>query len=129
MSQTQDVTVHGTEGRGAREAATLVPAVDLYEDGAGVKLIADMPGVASDGLSVEVRSRELVIEGAVGVDMPDDMTARYAELRGGRYRRVFALSDDLDPDAIEASLKAGVLRVALPKKAAFQPRRITVESG
>ena len=106
---------------------TLTPAVDLYEDREGITLTADMPGVSPDGLDVEVRNNELVIEGAVGVDMPEQMAARYAELRGGRYRRSFALSQDVDPDNIEASLKLGVLTVKLPKKAAFKPRRITVK--
>ncbi|MGD8430898.1 MAG: Hsp20/alpha crystallin family protein [Ectothiorhodospiraceae bacterium] len=132
MRDTQNVAMQqgGQSGEHAAEtAATLVPAVDIYEDNDGIRLVADMPGVTREALSLEVRNRELIIEGAVGVDMPGDMKARYAELRGGRYRRAFALSEDLDEDAISASLNAGVLSVLLPKKAAFQSRRIPIQQG
>ena len=36
------------------------------------------------------------------------------------------LPDDIDPDAVEAKYADGVLRIAIARKAAAQPRRIAV---
>ncbi len=58
--------------------------------------------------------------------MPQGMDALYADVRVTSYRRTFALSSELEPEAVEASLKDGVLRVPIPKRAAARPRRIEV---
>lgn len=129
MSARQDMAVGNQSTlaeRSANSAPVLTPAVDLYEDGDSVTLTADMPGVAPDDLELEVRDQELVLEGTIGIDMPENLKAWSADIRGGRYRRTFMLSQDIDPDSIEANMKLGVLTVKLPKKAAFKPRRITV---
>jgi HSP20 family protein len=44
----------------------------------------------------------------------------------GRFHRVIALSDDLDPDQVRASYRDGVLHVSIQRQRAAQPRRIQV---
>ncbi len=58
--------------------------------------------------------------------MPEGMTALYADVRSTIYRRSFVLSDELESDKTEASLKDGVLTVRIPKRAELRPRRIQV---
>ncbi len=113
--------------RSANAAPFLTPVVDLYEDGDGITLTADMPGVSSDDLDIELQNQELVIEGPIGIDMPDNLTAWSADIRGSRYRRTFTVGQDLDADNIEATMNLGVLTVRLPKKAASRTRRIEVK--
>jgi HSP20 family molecular chaperone IbpA len=45
------------------------------------------------------------------------------------YRRQFTLSRELDATHIEASLKDGVLKLAIPKTEEAKPRRIEVRVG
>ena len=107
----------------------VLPAVDVFEDAAGITLLADMPGVPKEQLELKVEGESLLIEGGVQPRTPDGLEAIYAELRVPRYRRSFALSRDLDSTRIEANLKDGVLTLRIPKQAHAQPRRIAVTAG
>ena len=107
----------------------LVPMVDVYEDDKGIKLIADLPGVPSERLNIRVDQDTLLIEAEASLDIPESIQALYAEVRNPRYRRSFALSSELDTQAIEATLKDGVLTLLLPKKVIYQPRKIQVQAG
>jgi HSP20 family molecular chaperone IbpA len=56
------------------------------------------------------------------------MEAAYAEIRSAQYRRSFALTNELDSDAIEASMKDGVLSIRIPKRAELKPRQIEIQA-
>lgn len=105
------------------------PDVDVFEDSAGITLLADMPGVPREQLELKVEGDTLLIEGAVQAQTPDGLEALYAEVRVPRYRRSFTLSRELDTTRIEAQLKDGVLNLRIPKQVHAQPRRITVTPG
>jgi HSP20 family molecular chaperone IbpA len=107
----------------------VLPAVDVYEDEAGITLLADMPGVPRDQLELKVEGDALSIEGGVRALTPEGLEAVYAEVRVPRYRRTFTLSRELDSARIDASLKDGVLTLRIPKQAHAQPRRIDVQAG
>lgn len=107
----------------------VLPAVDVFEDAAGITLLADMPGVSKEQLELKVEGDALLLEGGVQPRTPDGLEAIYAELRAPRYRRSFTLSRELDTTRIEANLKDGVLKLRIPKQAHAQPRRIAVTAG
>jgi len=117
----------GTRDERAARAAT--PPVDIFEDAAGITLLADMPGVARDRLDVRLDGDTLTIEGTVDLSAPEGMRALWAEVDVPRLRRSFTLSRELDPGRIEANLKDGVLSLRIPKQPQAQPRRIAVQAG
>jgi len=106
----------------------LRPPVDIYEDADGITLMADMPGVSRDRLTIEVDKDMLLVEGDARIDMPEGMDALYADVRSNRYRRSFTLSGELETGQIDASLKDGVLNVRIPKRAEVRPRKIEVRA-
>ncbi len=128
MNQSSQVAVNDPERKSA-SANSLVPPVDIVEDEAGITLTADLPGVARDRLDVKVESGHLLIEGNIAVASPGDLSMMYAEVRGGSYRRSFALSNELDPAKVEANLKDGVLVIRIPRTEQARPRRIEVRTG
>jgi HSP20 family molecular chaperone IbpA len=87
----------------------LVPPVDVIEDGNGIVLRADLPGVPREKLSVQVEAETLTIEGEVSFAMPDGMEATYAEVSVPRFRRSFTLSKELDTGKVAAEFRHGVL--------------------
>ena len=107
----------------------VLPAVDVFEDAAGITLLADLPGVPRDQLELKVEGDSLLIEGGVQTPTPDGLEAIYAEVRVPRYRRSFTLSRELDTGRIEANLKDGVLTLRIPKAEEARPRRIEVKAG
>ena len=107
-------------------AYTLRPPVNIFEDSTGITLEADIPGVSKDRLQLKVDKDSLLIEGDVQLATTEGMEALYADVRATRYSRSFSLSRELDIERIDASLKDGVLRLRIPKRAEVQPRKIEV---
>lgn len=123
-------TVTQTAARGAanpsRQEPALLPPVDVIEDGTGITLHADLPGVPKDKLALRVEGDQLLIEGEMVLSIPQGMEASHAEVNLSRYRRGFTLSKELDADKVSAELSQGVLRVRIPKAEHAQPRRVEV---
>ena len=110
----------------ARNEATMMPAVDVFEDAGGITLVADLPGVAREDLSIGVDGRNLTIDAPVQLGEPSTLTSVYAEVRANHFRRSFELSSDLDTAKIDAGLRDGVLTLRIPKAEQAKPRRIDV---
>ena len=110
---------------GRREAAVL-PPVDVIEDATGITLYADLPGVGKEQLNLRVEADTLTIEGEVALNAPEGLQPSHAEVQVPRYRRVFALSTELDPDKIAAELAHGVLTLRIPKAEHAQPRKVQI---
>jgi len=112
-----------------RPEPALMPAVDVIEDGAGITLHADLPGVPKDKLALHVDGDSLTIEGEILLAMPEGMEPSHAEVGLPRYRRVFSLSKELDREKITAEFSQGVLKLRIPKAEHAQPRRIEVRAA
>lgn len=105
------------------------PAVDIFESEEAITILADMPGVSPEGLSVDLRDNVLTIDGRVaGNDEPNERTL-LREFETGAFRREFRLTNLIDQNRIDASLHNGVLRLTLPKAEAARPRKIDVRAG
>lgn len=114
----------------ARQEQVLLPAGDIFEHADGITLLLDMPGVSKDRLDINSDRNTLTVEGRVEISMPDDTESLYADVRSTRYRRSFSLSgEQLDVEQVQASLKDGVLRIDIPKRAEIRPRKIEVKGG
>lgn len=124
----KSVTRTTAKGEERREAA-LLPPVDVIEDSTGITLYADLPGVSRESLHVRVEDDTLVIEGELGLRIPQGMESSHAEVDLPRYRRVFTLSKELDRDKVNAELKQGVLKLRIPKAEHAQPKRIQISVG
>lgn len=107
--------------------AALMPPVDVIEDANGITLYADLPGVPKDKLSLHVEAETLTIEGDIVLEMPEGMESTHAEVGLPRYRRVFSLSKELDPDKVNAEFNHGVLKLRIPKAQHAQPRRVEIQ--
>ena len=128
MNDRTDLT-KTTEQRAPRVPETaLAPAVDISENDAGIELVADLPGVRKEGLTVKVDGTNLTIEGSAEIDVPQNLEPIYGEIRSRHFRRSFTLSRELDPSRIDAKLANGVLRMHIPKSEAARPRRIEIRA-
>lgn len=129
--QTQDVEkqeiepVEGAERTSERRA--YIPRVDIYENDEGINLVADMPGVDEKSIDIMLEKNVLSIRGTVEAEAPEDYSLAYAEYGVGDYERRFTLSDEIDQENIEASVKNGVLHLHLPKAGPAKARKISVK--
>ena len=105
------------------------PEVDIFETDNETVLMADMPGVAADGVKIDLVDSVLTIQGDIKPWEDADEADVLVEFEIGKYYRQFNLSDAIDQERIEAKLDDGVLRLSLPKSERALPRRIAVTSG
>lgn len=120
----------GQSSQRAQAAETPIrPPVDIWEDKDGITLCTDMPGVSKDRLNLRIDGNNLIVEGQVQFELPQNAEALYADVRSSLYRRSFSLSGELESGKIEASLKDGVLTVRIPKRAELRPRKIEVQGS
>ncbi|KFB72255.1 MAG: Hsp20/alpha crystallin family protein [Candidatus Accumulibacter phosphatis] len=109
------------------DETTLLPPVDVIEDASGITLYADLPGVPRDKLHLQVEADTLTIEGEIDLEMPGGIEASHTEVNLSRYRRVFTLSKELDPNKVSAEFRNGVLKLLIPKAEHAQPRKVEVK--
>jgi HSP20 family protein len=117
-----------TPAEQTRPGLVFTPAVDIFETEKEITLLADMPGVKSGDLNIDLRDNTLTLDGEVQAPESASEVDVIREYRTGKYYRQFTLSQVIDQAKIDAELKEGVLRLRLPKVEAATPRRIAVKS-
>jgi len=100
------------------------PPVDIYETPEALHLVADMPGVANDGLEIDLQAGVLTLLGRCAP--VDEGPVSYREFRPANWYRRFTLSEAIDQERIAANLSNGVLTMELPKVEKAKPRKIKV---
>lgn len=112
-----------------RPGLIFTPSVDIFETDHEITLLADMPGVTPENLTIDLREDTLTLTGEVepfeGANEEDILV----EYEIGKYYRQFSLSNLIDQSKIDAKLTDGVLRLSLPKVEAATPRKIEVKTG
>ena len=103
-----------------------VPPTDIYETKDSVIVLAEMPGVAPDGVDITLERRVLTIRGRSAATEHTGYQPVYTEFADGDYERVLTLSENIDRDRIEATLKDGVLHLVLPKAEVAKARKIEI---
>jgi len=112
-----------------RDRRVYIPPVDIVETQDTIELSADMSGVDETSVTITLEGDVLMITGSVEPATYEGYRLVYNEYDIGDYRRSFNLSDTIDHDSIEATVKNGVLRLRLPKAEPVKPKKITVKSG
>lgn len=106
------------------------PALDVEENDDNFTLHVEIPGVKPEDVDVSIEEGVLTIAGAR--DFYEDKQAdgfRRVERRFGTFHRSVRLPDRVDPDAVTAEYKDGLLTVTVPKAESAKPRRIEVATG
>lgn len=112
-----------------RPGIVFAPDVDIFETEKEITILADMPGVKSNNLSIDLRENILTLDGEVQAPEGSGEMDIFKEYRTGKYYRQFNLSEVIDQAKIEAEMKEGVLRLKLPKVEAVKPRKISVKAS
>jgi HSP20 family protein len=115
------------KGELTREKNVYTPAIDIMERKDDIVLLADMPGVDETSVDITLEKDVLTIYGKVDTKTSGEYTLYLSEYGTGDYQRVFTLTEEVDRDKIQATVKNGVLRLVLPKAEAVKTRKIAVK--
>ena len=117
---------------GPRSPLAPVPALEMVEDDKAYRLTAELPGLAEKDVEISVVDDVLSISGEKKEEEErKEQGFLLSERRYGSFQRQIQLPEDINPDAIKAQFKDGVLTVTLAKdeKAAARTRKIAIEKA
>ena len=104
------------------------PSVDIHETEGGLVLIAELPGVAKEDITIDIKENVLVLTGERKRDVSVKEENYYRmERYYGQFSRTFTFPYSVESEKIVASLKDGLLEIRLPRLREKEARAITVE--
>lgn len=113
----------------ARETRLYRPHVDIVDGVDQVTLRVNIPGVNEERTDLTLEKNVLTIRGHVAPPNLEGFDLAYGEYGVGDFERSFQLTDEIDREGIQASVKNGVLTIELPKVKAASKQKITVSAG
>lgn len=125
----QRMPITGETGQRMPSRPVFLPAADVYETNNSIVVMAEMPGVPPDGVEITLERRVLTIRGRRVANEHAGYQRVYSEYTDGDYERAFTLSENIDRDRIEATLKDGVLHLTLPKAEVARARKIELKTS
>ena len=121
----QEVT---SKAEQTKPGVVFTPSVDIFETDRELTLLADLPGVKAENLTIDLRENTLTLTGEVEPFERANEKDILIEYEEGKYYRQFSLSNVIDQGRINANLTDGVLRLILPKVEEAKPRKIEVRT-
>jgi HSP20 family protein len=103
--------------------------VDVSENEKAYTLRAELPGVKKEDINVTIDGDTVAISAEVKSEKEvknGDRVLR-SERYYGKLYRAFTLGQEVDESGTQARYADGVLELTLPKKAAAQAKRITIQ--
>jgi HSP20 family protein len=120
--------VFDRSGLGPGRAFT--PEVDVYYCGQPPRAIvkAELAGVDIDDVSLEIRGRQLIIQGERRAQEASGRLYQQIEIAHGPFRREVELGAEVEADRATATYEDGILRIEIPLvEQADETRRIPIE--
>ncbi len=103
------------------------PAINVGGTSKSLEIYAFVPGIEAESLDVQIEKGVLTIAGERKLEnIPEKATVHIEERFAGQFRRVVSLPDDIDAGAVHAKYRNGVLHISMARKAAAQPRQISI---
>ena len=110
-----------------RDLGFVTPAVDIVEKDKAFEVTAELPGLDTKNIDLQLSDGMLTIKGEKQEEKEEKTKDRYvSERRYGVFRRSLQVPGSVDAEKIEASFKNGVLTVTLPKSADAQKKQKTI---
>ena len=100
----------------ARKLGQFRPVADVIETEEEFLVLIELPGLAREDVSLEVHGNDVAVFGERRP--PTDRAGaafQVMERSYGCFARRFALPVDIDAEGVQASMKAGLLQVQVPK--------------
>ncbi|MDD2365290.1 MAG: Hsp20/alpha crystallin family protein [Desulfuromonadaceae bacterium] len=104
------------ELRDAFEDSENRPRMDMYETSGDIVIEFDLPGIRLDAISLKMRGMTLILEASKPREHNEGKFI-CVERCHGHFNHAVHIPGNVDPGAIRAEYRRGVLRVICPKRA------------
>jgi HSP20 family protein len=107
------------------------PRTNLYETSDGYRVECALPGVGEQDVDVRLEGNLLSLSAQSRVAEPEGTSGLAlvrAEFEPARFETSFRLGEDVDPASVRASLKHGLLRIDVRRRASVE-QKIPIQQG
>jgi HSP20 family protein len=112
------------------EYFAFAPAIEFTEADGSFLVTAELPGVKSEDIEVNVENNVLTVKGKKESKKEEKGEKYYvSERQYGEFERCFTLPQTIDASKINAEMKEGVLTVTLPKSKEAVGRKVAIKAG
>ena len=110
----------GTAGAGS------FPPINVFQQGEDFVAIIELPGVAKESLQIEAKENTIRVAGNKTLAYGENASMHRRERVTGSFDRTIAVPIQIDPDAIRAEMRDGVLALFIPRAERDKPRKIAI---
>ena len=103
------------------------PPVNVFQQGDDLLAIIELPGVDKNALVIQAKDNTVRIAGRKAVSYPEGVSVHRRERSTGEFDRTLSMPVQIDPDAIKAEYRDGILALFLPRAQRDKPRTIRID--
>jgi HSP20 family molecular chaperone IbpA len=122
-------TKNGSAAAKSYQRRAVAPPVDVFENADELLIVADVPGVADDGIDLRIENDTLTLAAKRAGSLATASPALVREYDEVDFTATYRIPAGIDQGGIAAETKNGTLVVHLPKAAAAKARKIVVRSS
>lgn len=106
------------------------PALNVWSNEEGLMVTAEVPGIRSEDIEINVVGDTLTLSGARKADDLTENGRYHRQERGySSFNRALQLPFPVDVAKVEATFRNGVLNIRLPRAEELKPRKIQVKGS
>jgi HSP20 family protein len=106
------------------------PRVDVVEGKGDITVKAEIPGCEIEDIDVKLDRRTLIIRGEKKEEKEEkEENYHRMERTYGSFSRMVELPGEVDPEAIEATYKKGILKLTFKKNQESEAKKIAIKTG
>ena len=102
------------------------PPMNVFRKGDDFIIITEVPGIKKSDLQVQVKGNTIRLSGSKSVSYPDKAGVHRRERLSGRFDRAMTLPVEINPDAVKAECRDGILALYLTRAERDKPRSVQV---
>ena len=110
----------GTSGAGG------YPPINIFQQGDDFVAIVELPGVDKNDLGIDVKENTIRISGKKTINYDEGASVHRRERVWGVFDRTLSVPIQIDPDAVKAEYRDGVLALFIPRAESDKPRTIKI---
>jgi HSP20 family protein len=109
--------------------SNVFPPVNIYQDKANIYLTAELPGMETSEVTIDIEQDSIQIQGERKIEHEgENLCYHRREREGGTFSRKLTFKNKIDTNNVSAGLKDGILKVTMAKAQETQPKKIVVKT-
>jgi HSP20 family protein len=103
------------------------PPINIFQHNDDFVAIVELPGVDKNDLEIEAKENTIRISGQKAIKYDEGASIHRRERVWGVFDRTLSVPIQIDPDAVKAEYRDGVLALFIPRAESDKPRTIKIK--